>query len=510
MKIKKEKTFHEYLNHLEAQDVTLVKNFFINFKQHMSLPLSEEKKLRQDLEVALMYYNAIGVPVKEALRRLDNENLGGFYARPPLSYYALDDSAKIYPLSMKHGVMNVFRLSAILKDDIIPSLLQIALTFTIKRFPRFATTLKKGFFWHYLDANKQHYAIEKEEHIPCRPIKVSTTGSKAFRVLYYKGRISVEFFHTLTDGRGGMVFLQTLLATYLELTGVPKTDHPGLLDINSAPDPSENANEFKRADAKKASGFKEKKALQMSGRIANILPAQILHLKLDAQALKQVAKSHGVTITNYLLGLFLLASKYATEELKGDISIQLPVDMRKFYPSNTLANFTMYAGIRFNATDITNLNKLLPLIKKQLEDKANYEKMSEMMFSAHKMNREVRAVPLFLKSPIAKFVYGLIGEAIFTTTFSNIGVVNAPPYFNDYIDSYDFVLGPPQVNRAAITLITFNNVATLTITKSTKDPSFEEELFRLLQKDGLHYDLEGSALYEHKRRLPRKKYKKRH
>lgn len=509
MKNKKEPTFNEYLNHLNPNDVQAVKSFFVNFKQHMSLPLSEEKKLRHDLEVALMYYNAIGVSVTEALRRLDNENLGGFYARPPLLYYALDDSAKIYPLSMKHGVMNVFRLSAILKDDIIPALLQIALTFTIKRFPRFATTLKKGFFWHYLDANKQHYAIEKEEHLPCRPIKVSTTGSKAFRVLYFKGRISVEFFHTLTDGRGGMAFLQTLIATYLELTGVAKVPHPGILDINSCPDPGEDANEFKRAEAKKASGFKDKKALQMSGRIANIVPAQILHLKLSAQALKEVSKAHGVTITNYLLGLFLLASKYATEEVKGDISIQLPVDMRKFYPSNTLANFSMYAGIRFNVNDITTLDKILPLIKKQLEEKANYEKMSEMMYSAHKMNREVRAVPLFLKSPIAKIAYGLIGEAIFTTTFSNIGVVNAPPYFSDYIDSYDFILGPPQVNRAALTLITFNNVSTLTITKSTKDPSFEEELYRLLQKDGLQFDLEGSALYEPKRRIPRKKYKKR-
>ena len=50
---------------------------------------------------------------------------------------------------------------------------------------------------------------------------------------------------------------------------------------------------------------------------------------------------------------------------------------------------------------------------------------------------------------------------------------------------------------------------TLTITKSTKDPSFEEELYRLLQKDGLQFELEGSALYEPKRRIPRKKYKKR-
>ena len=82
MRKRKVNEFTEYLNHLNADDVQKVKAFMVNFKQHMNLPLSEEKKLRKDLKGALMYYNAIGVSVTEALRRLDNENLGGFYARP--------------------------------------------------------------------------------------------------------------------------------------------------------------------------------------------------------------------------------------------------------------------------------------------------------------------------------------------------------------------------------------------------------------------------------------------
>ncbi len=503
MKRRKEAVFTEYLKHLNDQDLAAVKAFFINFKQHMGLSLSEEKKLRTDAENALMYYNAVGVSVTEALRRLDNQHLGGFYARPPLLYYSLDDAAKIYPLSMRHGHMMVFRLSAILKDDVVPQILQIALTFTIKRFPRFATTLKKGFFWHYLDANKQRYAIEKEEHLPCRPIKVSNTGSKSFRVLYYKGRISVEFFHTLTDGRGGLVFLQTLVATYLELMGAPKSSHPQVLDIDETPRASEDANEFKRAKAKKASGFKERKALQMSGRVANIRPTQILHFKMNSSELYKVAKSYGVTVTAYILALLFLASKFATDAKSGDLAIQLPVDMRKFYESNTLANFALYAGIRLDIAKVTTIEEVLPLVKEQLAIKASKEKMSEMAFSAHRMNRSLRYIPLFIKSPIAKLAYGLIGEAIFTTTFSNVGVVQAPEHFSEFIDSYDFILGPPATNRAANTLITFGDISTFTITKSTKDPSFEEEIYRLFVKDGLEIQVEGSAVYEHKSRLSR-------
>ena len=37
----------------------------------------------------------------------------------------------------------------------------------------------------------------------------------AFRVLVYKNRVAVEFFHALTDGTGALVFVKTLLAEYL-------------------------------------------------------------------------------------------------------------------------------------------------------------------------------------------------------------------------------------------------------------------------------------------------------
>ena len=128
----------------------------------------------------------------------------------------------------------------------VPELLQMALTFAIRRFPSFATTLKKGFFWHYLDTAKRRFTVEPERDIPCRPIKVSASGSQSFRVLYYGRRISVEFFHVLTDGTGGMTFLKVLLAEYLRLTGVPVTPDKDLWDAEATPDPREMENAFQR------------------------------------------------------------------------------------------------------------------------------------------------------------------------------------------------------------------------------------------------------------------------
>ena len=95
---------------------------------------------------------------------------------------------------MAHDRMAIFRLSVYLKKEVVPEILQMALNFTIKRFPTFATTLKKGFFWHYLDTTKKRFSVEEENDVPSQPIKVSSSGSQSFRVKYYKIELVLNFF----------------------------------------------------------------------------------------------------------------------------------------------------------------------------------------------------------------------------------------------------------------------------------------------------------------------------
>ena len=176
--------FAAYAASLSPTDKAYLDDFLYDIRRHLALSKRENQQILDDFSAALLYYHHVGLSLQEACDRLGVENLGGFYARPPVLWYSLDDAAKIYPLAMKHGQMSVFRLSAYLKEPVVPQLLQMALTFTIKRFPFFATTVKKGFFWHYLDTAKGRYALEPEQEIPCQPLRISRSGSKSFRVLY--------------------------------------------------------------------------------------------------------------------------------------------------------------------------------------------------------------------------------------------------------------------------------------------------------------------------------------
>ena len=489
--------FDTYRDTLSQADQAALAAFFIDFEHHNFMRDSEKVSMRKDFENAILACVALGVSLHETLKRLDTENLSGFYARPSKRWFPLDSAAKIYPFSMAHGRMAVFRLSAYLRQAVVPELLQMALTFTIKRFPSFATTVKRGFFWHYLDTAKRRYAIEPETSIPCRPLTVARSGSQSFRILYYGNRISVEFFHVLTDGFGGLVFLKTLLAEYLRLLGIASTKDGGTFDINETPSPRELTNEFARIPRpEQVSGFTGKSAVQLSGKLCRQKPCRVLHFKLQADALKAAAHRHSATVTAYMLALIFLAAHHATEETDGALSIQVPVNMRKFYPSQTLRNFSMYCGIRLPLRQALDAETIIPGITEQLNEKASQTAMTEMAAAAVRIVSALRYIPLAIKTPAVQLVSGLLSDRLFTTTLSNLGVVSLPPELAPYVTHMDAVMGPSITNRVSCAMISQGNTAVLSITKSTADPSFEEKLYALLAADGVTPDVEGSVLYE--------------
>ena len=487
--------FSVFLQGLTEEEQALIETFFSEFDLYFLLSKAERKLFRLDFEAAIMLLYGQGVPMQEILSRLALSNLGGFYARPSTVWFPLDDAAKIYPISMEHGRQLVFRLAIYLKEDIIPELLQMALSFTVKRFPSFATTLKKGIFWHYLDAVKKHFPIEEEHDVPCQPIKVSLSGSQPFRLMYYKNRISAEFFHVLTDGTGALIFLKALVSEYLRLCGVTASKSD-IWNVNDTPINEEFENAFVKVEkAETGSGFMDKPAAQMNGRMVRRKPCRLLHFKMDSAELYKTAKEHGGTVTAYLLMQMLYACQAATDELTGDIHIQVPVNMRKFYPSKTVRNFSMYCGVRVPIEEIGDKQELIANINAQLAEKSAKDKMREMITAAVNLVSSIRVIPLVIKQPIAKMVYGFLGEKIYTTTLSNLGVVNMPKEFDEHVIGMDFCLGAQMTNRLACTIITCSGISTFSISKMTDDPTFEEKMYQLLTNDGITVEVEGSEYY---------------
>ena len=102
------------------------------------------------------------------------------------------------------------------------------------------------------------------------------------------------------------------------------------------------------------------------------------------------------------------------------------------------------------------MESLTKNINNQLVEKASKEKMSEMVTSINKLVNSIKWIPLFIKQPIAKKVYGFLGDQAFTSTLSNIGVIEMPEDYKEHILSMDFILGTCPNNRAIGGLIFIN------------------------------------------------------
>lgn len=211
--------------------------------------------------------------------------------------------------------MSVFRLSAYLDGEVEPELLQAALHFTLPRFPFFATRVRRGLFWHYIEAVNRRFEVSPETELPCAPMDISGGGSQAFRVMYYKNRVSVEFFHILTDGTGGLRFLTALVTEYLRLRG----------DIRQTPVPQE-AEPDGRGERKRlqtlcgrvrasAGGLRGKAGGAAPGKTGEAAPARILHFGLDAVELKKAARERQASVTALILAFMTEAAHAASDEM---------------------------------------------------------------------------------------------------------------------------------------------------------------------------------------------------
>ena len=322
--------FATFAETLPLHENQLLEQFFSEFDSHFLVSKKSKKQFRGDFEAVIMLLYKKGVPMEEILERIALSNLGGFYARPSVMWFPLDNAAKIYPISMEHGSQQVFRLAVYFKEDVIPELLQMALTFTIKRYSSFATTLKKGFFWHYLDMVKRRFSIEEEHDVPCQPIKVSMSGSQSFRLMYYKNRVSAEFFHVLTDGTGAMTFFKSLISEYLRLCGV-KAPLGDIWDVNETPVNEEFENAFAKVEKAKNRATKEAMIWEDEMNLAN-------SKKDNNKSMLLPLVSSCVNHPGF---------KYKLEELKdmGIVQFMDSVQRLQIYESTTALMSGMYSGM---------------------------------------------------------------------------------------------------------------------------------------------------------------------
>lgn len=414
-------------------------------------------------------------------------------------WFRLDNAAKIYPAAKSSKWNAVFRMAAVMKQEVDPEKLQQSLEDIIDRFPSFKVTLKKGFFWYYFQMLSKKPKVEEEKGYPCS-IMPLTGRDYLFRVLYHSHRISVEVFHSITDGTGCITFLKTLLLRYCELCGAQIDDVGDILHYDDNPTPEEVEDSFSRCIDKSKGVLPrtEPKAYQIKGQREKHGVLNVTHGSMAFEQLHSVSKKFGCTVNTYLVAVltfaFLKRQKYEGKGNKLPIRIQVPINLRKMLGSTTLRNFAGYYNTTINGGADITFEDVLKELDGQLKEKINVDYCQKFVNSnvSLEKNPVIRVAPRFLKTIFMDMSFYLIGESVMSCAFSNIGNVTTPEAMKDYIDRFEFVLGAQKYMSNSMTCASYNGKTLVTFSRSTKDPILEREFFNILTEHGIEVTVESN------------------
>lgn len=413
----------------------------------------------------------------------------------------LDNAGKIYPAVSTHKWSALFRVSMTLDEPVCPETLQAALLRVSCCLPFFFMRLRHGVFWYYLEAADVQPRVREDGPFPCMPFTQEDQGF-CFRVLYYRSRIAVEFFHVLTDGSGGLQFLKTLVAQYLALrynTAIPAKQ--GVIDCAAPPDPEWSEDGFLRYAGAVTQSRSERDAYRVTGTPE---ADGFVHLTcgvMPASLVAQLAKEKRVSVTTYLTAVMLLAlydlqrADRVPKRRQRPLKVSVPVNLRRFFPTGTLRNFSSYINPEIDPRMgehsfdevLHHVHHFLNLhaTKKQLGAKFTTNVRSER-------NAAVRSIPLFLKNPVLKFVYSRVGDRKTSTTITNLGPVELPAEMSARVRRVEVILGPLKRNPAACAIATWGDELYFNITRTIREPRLERAFFTRLIKLGVPVKVEAN------------------
>ncbi len=421
----------------------------------------------------------------EQLRRMHDRDIRE-------NWFKLDNAALIYPAISSTNWNSVYRLSVITKQTVDPDKLQTALDDTLERYPFFNVALREGVFWHYFQVLDKKLLIERETNYPCQAFCFNNR-TQIFRVLYMDNKISFETFHSLTDGGGATKFFNTLIIRYFELCGAD-FDDLNSFDCNTRDKPrlEENEDAFKRVATKqKSRGRGEKKAYQVKGNVEPVQKLRTVTGLVDTAMLKNVAHQYGATINQILTAVYFQAlvmdKKYKNTQRDLPIKISVPVNMRKFFPSVTLRNFSQFVNMELpTEQEGADFEQILERVRQESKN-FNIDYLQGSINANVKSERNffVRIMPLVVKNFALKIAYSCVGERQFTTTLTNLGLVSLPAKAREYIEHYFVVLGATKLNKINLTAVSYGDECAITFSTRLQETAIIRNFFQKLVELGL-------------------------
>jgi len=418
------------------------------------------------------------------------------------SWIKLDNAATIYPPTLTKRYASMFRMTISLTEKVDKSILQEAMNNVIERFPAFRYRLKQGLFWYYFKYNKGIPEIQEDYKNPLVRINFKKNNGFMFRIRCFDKKISIEYFHALTDGTGGITFLLTLTAEYLKLKYNIKINYTDkVLNPKDIPTKEEYSDSFKKYARKLGILEHEKSAFHQQGTNEEKHILNIITGIIPIKELKNKCKEYNCTITQFLTSLMILSyqeiqdNECKKKRKKKQIKVSIPINLRKIYPSKTMRNFSSYANIGIDPKyGNYTLEEIIKIVKNNMELMFSEKIINAKITANVKLakNYFIRLIPMFIKKHILSTAEFFMGDRYCSTTFSNLGQIDLPKEIEPFIKDMNFIIGRSRNKPGSCGAISCKGKLYITCSRKIKESEFERLFFTKLVEMNIPVTIESN------------------
>ena len=395
-------------------------------------------------------------------------------------WHKLDNVGKFYSSIAFKSTQKAFRYSVTLKRYVKREVLQEALNKTIKYYHNFNVYLKQGIFWYYTLESEEVGKVVKEDLPIC--YKLYDNGNDLlYRVSYYKKRINFELSHIISDGLGSLEFFKLLINNYIDIRynlnidniykKVPIKELEEDSFLKNYKKNNKSTKTYKNIFSYKGEKYKDH--------------IQYLEAHLNLKDVIELAHEYNTSLTVFLTAVLIYSFKSSVRECnyKKNIKIDVPVNLRNYYKSNSSKNYFALVSVVYKLEKETELADIIKSVGEQLKEVLSEEEIFIRVnkLVAFEKNIFCRMSPLFMKNIFLKATNHFT-TYMNSTVISNVGKIEFHEKVNKYIENVNVITNTSTFQLA---LCSFNDDLSINISNVYKNNKVIKNFIRFFSKNNL-------------------------
>jgi NRPS condensation-like uncharacterized protein len=187
--------------------------------------------------------------------------------------------------------------------------------------------------------------------------------------------------------------------------------------------------------------------------------------------------------------IYLEEIEKVKKQKRGVLRIEVPVNLRKKFPSKTMRNFSLFVLPEIDLRlGVYSFDEILKIVKYQLQTGADVKQITRFLSQnvGHEKSPFVRLLPLFIKCMAISDVYKRLGSNQCSGILTNLGRVKLPEEMENLIDAFEVVPTPPNTHvKISCAMVTFKNQLRLDFGNISRSTSFEMHFLKYLTESGI-------------------------